>query len=72
MLVAFVVGLVASNTAIVVVSATGFTAGQARRPIYMAVGVLAGVFSIAVGLTFLLGADNLLPDLQRILGGGAV
>ena len=69
MLLAFVVGLVAANTAIVVVSATGFVAGQFRRPLYVAIGVLAGVFSIAVGLTFLLGADGLLPDLQQLLAG---
>ena len=69
MLLAFVVGLVAANTAIVVVSATGFVAGQVRRPLYIAIGVLAGVFSIAVGLTFLLGSDGLLPDLQQLLAG---
>lgn len=69
MLLAFVVGLVAANTAIVVVSATGFVAGQVRRPLYVAIGVLAGVFSIAVGLTFLLGSDGLLPDLQQLFAG---
>jgi high-affinity nickel permease len=68
MLLAFVVGLVASNTTIVVVSATGFVAGQVRRPLYITIGVLAGVFSIAVGLTFLLGSADLLPDLQQLLG----
>jgi high-affinity nickel-transport protein len=68
MLLAFVIGLVTANTAIVVVSATGFVAGQVRRPVYIAIGVLAGVFSIAVGLTFLLGTDSLLPDLQQLLG----
>jgi len=68
MLIAFVIGLVASNTMIVVVSATGFVAGQVRRPLYIAIGLLAGVFSIAVGLTFLLGSSALLPDLQQLLG----
>jgi len=70
MLLAFVVGLVAANTLIVVVSATGFVAGQIRRPIYIAIGVLAGVFSIVVGLTFVLGTESVLPDLQQLLGGG--
>jgi high-affinity nickel permease len=72
MLLAFVVGLIVSNTVIVVLSATGFVAGQVRRPIYIAIGVLAGVFSIVVGLAFLTGADSLLPDLQQLLGGGAL
>jgi len=71
-LLMFCVGLVAANTVIVVVSATGFVAGQIRRPVYIAIGVLAGTFSIVVGLSFLLGADNLLPDLQQLLGGGAL
>lgn len=71
MLLAFVVGLVASNTVIVVVSATGFVAGQVRRPVYIAIGVLAGIFSIVVGVTFLLGSESLLPDLQQLLGGAA-
>jgi high-affinity nickel-transport protein len=70
MLIAFCVGLIASNTLIVVVSATGFVAGQIRRPVYIAIGVLAGTFSIAVGLAFLLGTESLLPDITQFLGGG--
>jgi hypothetical protein len=72
MLLAFVVGLLASNTIIVVVSAMGFAAGQIRQPVYIAIGVLAGTFSIVVGMAFLLGTNSLLPDLQQLLGGGAV
>jgi high-affinity nickel permease len=70
MLIAFCVGLIASNTVIVVVSATGFVAGQIRRPLYIGIGVLAGVFSIAVGLAFLMGTERILPDLTQLLGGG--
>lgn len=69
MLVAFSIGLVAANTAIVVLSTTGFVAGQVRRPIYLAIGVLAGTFSIAVGLVFVLGTESMLPDLTQLLGG---
>jgi high-affinity nickel-transport protein len=72
MLLTFVVGLVAANTVIVVVSATGFVAGQLRQPIYIAIGVLAGIFSIVVGLSFLLGTDSLLPDIQQLFGGGGL
>jgi high-affinity nickel-transport protein len=70
MLIAFCIGLIASNTLIVIVSATGFVAGQVRRPVYIAIGVLAGTFSIAVGLAFLLGTESLLPDITQFLGGG--
>jgi high-affinity nickel permease len=70
MLLAFCIGLIASNTLIVIVSATGFVAGQIRRPVYIVIGVLAGTFSIAVGLAFILGTERLLPDLTQLLGGG--
>jgi hypothetical protein len=70
MLLAFIVGLLASNTLVVVISATGFVAGQIRRPVYITIGVLAGVFSIAVGLAFITGTEAILPDLTNILGGG--
>lgn len=72
MLLAFVVGLVISNAIIVVLSATGFLASQAGTRMYVAVGVLAGVFSLWVGGLFLLGAEAALPDLDamfRFIGG---
>jgi hypothetical protein len=61
MMIAFVVGLVISNTILVVISATGFVRSQNRQRIYIAVGVLAGIFSIIVGTIFLLGQATL-PD----------
>lgn len=71
MMLAFIVGLVAANTVIVVISATGFVRSQTRQRVYIAVGVLAGVFSIVVGTVFLLGADGILPDLAAMLGAGS-
>ena len=64
MLLAFVIGLVISNTMIVVLTATGFVASQYRTRIYVVVGVLTGIFSLLIGLTFLFGADTLLPSLS--------
>jgi len=72
MLLAFVIGLVISNTAIVIVTATGFLASQVRTRIYVAVGVLAGAFSLWIGLLFLFQAEGALPDLDqlfRFIGG---
>jgi high-affinity nickel permease len=66
MLLAFVVGLVVSNTAIVVLSASGFLASRSKRAVYIVVGVIAGVFSLVVGGAFLIGAQ--LPDLGRLFG----
>jgi high-affinity nickel-transport protein len=67
MLFAFVIGLLLSNLAIVVISSVGFVASQTRERIYVAVGAVAGVFSLVIGAIFLLGQDAVLPDLSGIL-----
>lgn len=67
MLFAFVLGLILSNFAIVFISSVGFVASQTRERIYVVVGAIAGVFSLAIGLIFLLSLDAVLPDLESIL-----
>jgi hypothetical protein len=67
MLLAFVVGLLISNFLIVLISSVGFVSSQARERIYVALGAVAGVFSLAVGAIFLLGLEGGLPDLGAIL-----
>ena len=67
MLLAFVLGLLISNFAIVVVSSVGFVASQTRERIYVAVGAAAGVFSLIIGTIFLFGLDHALPDLESML-----
>jgi high-affinity nickel-transport protein len=69
MMIAFILGLLASNSIVVLVSATGFVASQLRTRLYIAIGVLAGAFSVFVGLLFLLGVESALPDLERLFGG---
>jgi high-affinity nickel-transport protein len=66
MMLAFIVGLLISNTIIVLISSSGFLASQRRRQIYIVVGAIAGVFSLVVGLAFLL--DIGLPDLEHLFG----
>ena len=68
MLVAFIVGLLISNTVVILVTATGFVSSQVRRPLYIAIGVVAGIFSIVIGALFLLGSEGTLPDLPNLLG----
>ena len=68
MMIAFIIGLLISNTAIVVLTATGFIASQLRQRIYLVIGVLAGVFSLVVGVLFLFEAEATLPDLGSIFG----
>jgi high-affinity nickel permease len=67
MLFAFVVGLLLSNFAIVVISSVGFVSSQARERVYVAFGGVAGLFSLFVGSIFLLGLNDGLPDLGRVL-----
>jgi len=67
MLLAFVIGLVISNTLIVIVTATGFIASQTRTRIYVVVGVLEGAFSLWIGTLFLLQAEGTLPNLEEML-----
>jgi high-affinity nickel-transport protein len=68
MLIAFIVGLVLSNTLIIVLTATGFVASQLRQRLYVVVGVFAGVFSVVVGALFLLGWEGALPNLEQFFG----
>ena len=67
MLAAFVVGLLVSNFAIVVVSSVGFVSSQARERVYVVFGGVAGVFSLVVGTIFLLGLNGGLPALGNAL-----
>ncbi|HYH93191.1 MAG TPA: hypothetical protein VD763_08535 [Candidatus Saccharimonadales bacterium] len=67
MLFAFVLGLLISNFAIVVLSSVGFVASQTRERIYVAAGAVAGLFSLMLGLVFVFGADAILPDLESML-----
>ncbi len=57
MMLAFVFGLIVSNTIIVVISASGFLATRSRSAIYIAIGIVAGFFSLFVGIAFLFGLE---------------
>ena len=69
-LVAFIVGLLVSNTLVAVVSATGFIGAQRLRTVYVVVGAVAGLSSLVIGLFFIAGLGTALPDLQELLFGG--
>jgi hypothetical protein len=70
-LLAFVIGLLASNTLVAVVTASGFIGAERMRAAYVVVGALAGTVSLVVGVLFLLGQGAALPDLQETLFGGS-
>jgi high-affinity nickel permease len=67
MLFAFVLGLLLSNFGIVLLSSVGFVSSQARERLYVAIGAVAGLFSLFVGSIFLFGLEGTLPDLGAIL-----
>jgi hypothetical protein len=69
-LLAFVVGLLLSNTLVAVVSASGFIGAQRMRTLYVIVGATAGVASLVIGALFILGLGTALPDLQQLIFGG--
>jgi high-affinity nickel-transport protein len=68
-LLAFVVGLLISNTLVAVVSASGFIGAQRLRTVYVIVGVVAGTASLLIGFIFISGFGTELPDLQQLLFG---
>jgi hypothetical protein len=65
-LVCFIIGLLASNTAVSLASTFGFLNASRNWNVYAAMSVLTGAFSLVVGLLFLLGHDTVLP---AIFGG---
>jgi high-affinity nickel-transport protein len=62
-LAAFLVGLMTSNSIITVGTAFGFLRASKNFAVYAAVAVVTGVFSLAIGVLFVLGKDTVLPAL---------
>jgi high-affinity nickel-transport protein len=62
-LAAFLVGLMSSNSVITVGSAFGFLRASNNFALYATVAVITGVFSLVLGVLFVLGKDTLLPAL---------
>ncbi len=60
-LVAFIVGLLASNSLITFGSTTGFLKASKNFTVYAAVAIITATFSLVIGTLFLVGRDSLLP-----------
>ena len=65
-LLAFIIGLLGSNSLIAVGSAWGFLRASTNFPLYATVAVLTAVFSLILGTLFVLGKESVLP---AIFGG---
>jgi high-affinity nickel-transport protein len=66
-LLAFVIGLLVSNSFVTIVSAYGFVSAQKRQWIYVGVGLIAAIFSMVIGVVFLGASTGVLPDLDRFV-----
>jgi high-affinity nickel-transport protein len=60
-LVAFIVGLLISNSLITLTSSFGFMTASRNFTVYATVAVVTGIFSLVVGTIFLLGETSILP-----------
>ena len=60
-LVAFLVGLIAANSIVAVVSAVGFGKGPRVPRLYLTVAIVTAVFSLALGLSYAFGRSDLIP-----------
>jgi hypothetical protein len=60
-LLAFIVGLLVSNSIITLGSAFGFLQASRNFGLYATVAVLTGAFSLAIGTLFLFGRESVLP-----------
>lgn len=63
LLVAFLVGLVVSNSLVAFASTYGFLRAGKSFPVYAAVAVVTGAFSLGLGTLYLFGAGDLVPAL---------
>jgi hypothetical protein len=68
----FVFGLLISNSIVIGLTAAGFVSAQRRQALYIGAGVLAAVFSLALGAIYLAQAGDIVPSLDpyfRWIGG---
>jgi high-affinity nickel-transport protein len=61
---AFIVGLLISNSLITVISSMGFGTSRQRQWVYVGAGAFAAVFSLVVGIVFLLQSGDVLPSID--------
>jgi hypothetical protein len=60
---AFICGLVASNTIIAWLTTCGFQNSFNHKPVFVIAGSTAGVFSLWLGVIFAMGRAQILPSL---------
>jgi len=66
-ILAFVAGLVVTNTVMAVLGSYGFVGSSNRHKLYRTAAFVTGLFSLIVGMVFVIGGAEYLPDLQTLL-----
>lgn len=66
-LLAFVTGVLVSNTFVTIATTFGFASARRRQFVYVCAGLFAAIFSLVVGFIFLFAAGGMLPDLDKYL-----
>jgi high-affinity nickel-transport protein len=61
-LMAFVLGILISNTFVTIATTFGFVSARRRQLVYVGAGALAAGFSLVVGIIFLFAAGGILPS----------
>lgn len=64
-LLSFIAGLLISNTVVALVTCAGFVNSAKFKSAFVAISVITGLFSLAIGTVFACGRVDVLPDLQR-------
>lgn len=67
LLLAFVCGLLISNSLVAAFSVAGFVSSLMRQKVYTVLGVGVAIFSVFVGTFFITGNGDALPDLQKVI-----
>ena len=62
LLIAFVVGLLLSNTLITIAASSGLLGGDRHRKLHMALGIFVAGFSLVLGSMFIMGMTQNLPS----------
>lgn len=68
LIIAFVLGLVLTNTLMGALGSYGYVTSSKRQKLYRGAALVTGVFSFLLGSIFLFGADELLPEIEALLG----
>lgn len=67
--VVYSIGLITTNTLMGVLGAYGYIKSSQRQRMYRSLAFVTGAFSMMLGILFIFGGVNLLPDIEALVGG---